>query len=170
MKQPLHPNEDARKVIQEIHGKRSIKSHSHSIINFFETFWKETLIGTLICIGIVVVIPIISEQLVKKNIQINIPGNTGESRIIGKWENVDNSDNFEFFEEGTFGYSTTAPIIHGNYAGNYKFLNIDHIRIDIIGVPLIGTKTEVYKIIFSGNTFTLTEQNGNILIYRRVKI
>lgn len=85
-----------------------------------------------------------------------------ENAIVGKWQEVDGTENAEFFKDGTVSLVDNGMSL----AGNYKFIENDRLRVDLGGVgALIGPM--IFKVEVSRNELTLTDSKGKVTTYRR---
>ena len=81
-----------------------------------------------------------------------------QSSIVGKWEADDGIETWEFFKDGTVSVSGGwFPV-----AGNYKFIDRNHMRIDFGGLGALAGP-QVFEVDISGNRLILkSERLGTV--------
>lgn len=87
-----------------------------------------------------------------------------EAVIIGKWDEIDGTETIEFFKDGT----VTIVDKGISLSGNYKFIDDDHIRIDLGGIGALAGPM-ISKVSISKDELSLTTSDGDIYKYQRVK-
>lgn len=88
--------------------------------------------------------------------------NNLESDIVGRWQEVDDSEVIEFYKDGT----VTIEGANGNFTGDYRFVDDTHIRLDV--PTLFGTTALVAEVNMSGDNLTLS-YNGQKSEYKRAE-
>lgn len=88
-----------------------------------------------------------------------------EDKVLGKWKAKDSKETMEFFKDGT-----VSAVSNGlSLGGSYKFLDKDQIKMEFGGIGALAGPI-VMKVDFASNDeVTLTEPNGNVTKYSRVK-
>ena len=87
-----------------------------------------------------------------------------KASLIGKWERVDADTTMQFFKDGTLTLVGEDIAV----AGDYTFVDDDHIRMDFGGVLGEIEGPLVYTVAVSKDTFILTGPKGESHEYRRV--
>lgn len=87
-----------------------------------------------------------------------------KSPIVGKWEQVNGIETWEFFKDGTVSISGgLLPTV-----GNYKFIDGNRMRVEFGGlVALIGP--QVFEVHISGDRLTLKSETLGTVEFARVR-
>jgi hypothetical protein len=82
-----------------------------------------------------------------------------ERQIVGKWQEVNGSEEFSFFADGTV---TERKPDEQSGVGSYRFIDNTHLRMDIFKTSL------VWKCEVSHDELTLTSPDGKKIVYKRI--
>lgn len=87
-----------------------------------------------------------------------------EDAVIGKWKEVSGTETIEFFKDGTI----TIVDKGMSMSGNYKFIDNEHIRMDLGGLgALMGPI--ISKVSFTNDELVMITEKGKEYKYQRVK-
>ncbi|MBI3797829.1 MAG: hypothetical protein HY268_12785 [Deltaproteobacteria bacterium] len=91
-------------------------------------------------------------------------GGTPENPLLGKWQNPNTNETFEFFKDGAVNVFGGGPPSGG---GQYAVVDDSHVRLQVF--RLSGPGATVWKFAVSRDQLTLTSPEGRVAMYRKVK-
>jgi len=88
-------------------------------------------------------------------------------KILGKWKEVDSSEQIEFFSDGTFYVKKDNQAFNGKY----YFLHDGRLKMEIsdFWMKLLMPQPLIYEISFKGDTMTTKNQENKISKYHKMK-
>lgn len=85
---------------------------------------------------------------------------------MGRWKEVNGTETISFLQDNSVEVNS-GTTFGSTTQGTFEHPDKSHVRISMKGLLGVDTKTFEYKI--EGNQMTLTELNGNSVVYSRVK-